>query len=48
VSTDAGAVARFSFETEDPIPKGEDITATATNENGSTSEFSTPKSAVRP
>ena len=46
VSTDADGVARFSFQIEDPVPEGQDITATATDGDGNTSEFSAPKRVV--
>ena len=49
VTTNADGVGIFSFSLKDPwrVPVGKAITATATSENGSTSEFSAPRSAVQ-
>jgi hypothetical protein len=43
VRTDADGDASFAFTPAGPIPAGRTVTATATNQGGSTSEFSAAK-----
>jgi hypothetical protein len=49
VTTNADGIGSFSLTLEDAkrVPVGKAITATATNDNGSTSEFSAPRKVVR-
>jgi CSLREA domain-containing protein len=47
VSTGADGRASFAFKLTKKVPRGQAITATATDPNGNTSEFSAPRKAVR-
>jgi hypothetical protein len=46
VATDSTGVAPFSFHPLVSVPLGNTVTGTATNANGSTSEFSAPRTVV--
>jgi hypothetical protein len=46
VTTDSNGSATFSFSPANAVPVGKVMTATATDSNGNTSEFSAPKSVV--
>jgi hypothetical protein len=46
VKTDAQGNASFTFTSLTPVPVGDQVTATATNSKGNTSEFSDPKTVV--
>ena len=46
VTTNANGNVAFSFTTAAQVSKGRSITATATNRNGNTSEFSALKTAT--
>ena len=48
VSTDEDGFANFGFRPFKRVPVGQAITATATNSNGSTSEFSAPRMVTTP
>jgi hypothetical protein len=47
VDTDPGGHNAFTFEALEPVKAGNNITATATNPDGSTSEFSAPRRVDR-
>ena len=48
VQTDASGNAGFSVTLPTPLPTGEQVTATATDADGNTSEFSAPVGTCEP
>jgi hypothetical protein len=48
VSSDADGFSNFTFRPTARVPVGQAVTATATNSNGSTSEFSAPRVVTAP
>jgi hypothetical protein len=48
VTTGSGGKASFTFKSDQAVPVGQNVTATATNGGGSTSEFSDPKLVTFP